>query len=75
MFRTQFWEHYAVWLITDLTGTQRREETTKKIKILNIQSFGPRSSVVGHDLCQKSASSGDQRQRDVTSLKKVLSRR
>ena len=70
MFRAQFWEHYAVWLITDLTATVRWEETTKKIKILNIQSFGLRSNVVGHDLCQKTASSGDQRQRHVTSIQK-----
>ena len=66
MFKTHFWEHYAVWLITYLTGTERGERNTKKIKILNIQSFGLKSNVVGHDLCQKTASSGDQRQRDVT---------
>ena len=44
----------------------RWEETTKKIKILNIQSFGLRSNVVGHDLCQKTASSGDQRHKDMS---------
>ena len=40
MFKTQFWEHYAVWLITDLTATQRRPQRKLRFSIFNHSDRG-----------------------------------